>query len=99
MFSQAEPSIVSEMVERLAKAIWSQRYDAIEWDEYLRWYKAGQASAPRGVTGRSTLAEAFDDARVALVALRQPTAAMVEAGLEKSGPFSVWTAMIDEALK
>jgi hypothetical protein len=75
---------MSEMVERVAKAICRTTYVATKWDDCTDAVKAVFIEA----------------ARAAIEAMRLPTLAMLETGYLYTGaPDDMWTSMIDEALK
>lgn len=84
---------MSEMVERVAKALFQWQHGHDRWDE----------AEP------DVREDACEAARAAIEAMREPTEAMcdaadaldrVEAGvLRTEVPFDAWIAMIDEALK
>lgn len=75
---------MSEMVERVARAMYDFAEGAGQWES---------ASA-------SDVAMATDLARAAIAAMREPTKGMYLAGLNSSGTIhAVWEALIDEALK
>jgi hypothetical protein len=81
---------MSGMIERVARAISEQQ--GVEVDEATDW-AAGHWQ------------ECVDQAKAALLVLREPTKAMIHAGAEGSGEdseavaISAWKAMIDAALK
>lgn len=93
---------MSDMAERVARAIWEQRradiaklYPNLVLDEW------GDGSVPR-------LNGVFEEARVAIEAMREPTDAMcvaaedlsrVDAGQQGVDQAAIWRAMIDEALR
>jgi hypothetical protein len=82
---------VSEMVERIARAIFDGQRDTIAWDSLKPEFQA----------------EYRDDARAAIAAMREPTFEMSEAAfrIEAAGHSqrtlieAAWRAMIDEALR
>lgn len=92
---------MSEMVERMARAIWNgQIKRETSWDDVVAYYS-------------TTHAETLGQARAVLAAMREPTEAMVSGGelhadyeageIDNSWSGSVdvepiWRAMIDEAL-
>lgn len=78
---------MSEMVERVARAIAERDRnpaDDDEWDQLKPWVQ-----------------DAFrEDARAAIAAMREPTDAMIsEAMAERDCYYSIYTAMIDAALE
>ncbi len=73
---------MSEMVERVAQAIWSARHPGLAWTSVpcviKRSYRSG--------------------ARAAIQAMREPTEEMIQAAWAEVLPGHVWRAMIDTAL-
>ena len=90
--------MAGEMVERVARAI-----DPFAWE----WIDFTQANNPTHMALQRTIEHQLQQARAAIVAMREPTDAMVEAGNYDAfpdghgcGPIaSAWREMIDEALK
>lgn len=74
---------MSEMAERVAKAICAAQSWMLPWDEIPAEAQDGMRNV----------------ARAAIAAMREPTDKMVEAGLAKTFAVYVWPIMIDEALK
>lgn len=88
---------MSEMVERVAKALWTQAGYFGDWDS-TDWIKG-----PSPYFREQFRAQA----RAAIEAMREPTHVMLsrgntaaqDYGLGRSPELGVWRAMIDEALK
>jgi hypothetical protein len=82
---------MSEMVERVARAIFPEAED-YTWDDF--------ANAPNGSAERITASVYRMRARAAIEAMREPTEAMVHAGMSEEGTDlpSEYRAMIDAAL-
>lgn len=81
----------SEMVEKVAKAIYLKRN--------------GQGARPWSLLTKAHRTPYLDDARAAIEAMREPTEAMESAGWDSydrndgwSGPQYCWQAMVDAAL-
>jgi hypothetical protein len=101
----------SPELEKMGGAIWvaeSEARTTEEWVEFLDWYKLG-ADNPNSVVHHSTIARALTLAKAALLALREPTEGMVEAGWEagrlhyddllgRDNFTDAWQAMIDHVL-
>lgn len=75
---------MNEMIERVAKAIWSDYWDG----EGCSWAEMEESS-------RQT---ALSMARAAIEAMREPTEAMLEAQFGQPSPADCWRAMIDAAV-
>jgi hypothetical protein len=95
---------MSEMIERVSRAIYSDD-DPEAWDEALRM----AAKYPETMAHyQQDIDETRAKARRAIEAMRDPTAAMIEAEPDGDGEFdktnsvahakAFWQAMIDEAL-
>jgi hypothetical protein len=88
---------MSEMVERVARALCEQSY--AKSDEKLPWYWHSETSDERD--------EWRAMARAAIEAMREPTDRMCNSGAAKwdddwcteTNALNMWQAMIDEALK
>jgi hypothetical protein len=86
---------MSEMVERVARAIWEKQRSKI--------------GDPNGLNARLEWKDKavpaqfwdsyFDDSRAAISAMREPTLEMISAGNKEWVPAKVFRAMIDEILK
>lgn len=95
---------MSEMVERVARALFTKRMPPFssDADTDMAWNDKSFAATARRIG-------AHEDARAAIAAMREPTEAMIEAHIsecagdaDEAGPKRVKTAyqaMIDEALK
>lgn len=81
---------MSEMEERIARAIWDAQYpEGTSWGDWAEHTRRN----PESFDGRDTSRQL---ARAAIEAMREPTEDMLLAG---NVPEHVWHAMIDEALK
>jgi hypothetical protein len=85
---------VSEMIERVAKAMWdARRANANNNGVELEFWGDGSIPKANGI---------MDEARAAIEAMREPTGAMVIAGRYPAGggpeAEATWEAMIDAAL-
>ena len=79
---------MSEMVERVARAIWQESVGRAEW---YKW-KTFRPDA----WGRCL---SMAQARAAIEAMREPTETMEEAARYAEGAHAIYTTMIDETLK
>lgn len=82
---------MTEMIERVAKALFLKNNPRLSWEEESRQFP--------GSTGHFRLS-----AKIAIEAMREPTAAMRRAGAEAAAPpfasvYAEYEAMIDAALK
>jgi molecular chaperone DnaK (HSP70) len=82
---------MSEMIERVARALAENERGADLWDEISN-------DSDIDYIGKN---EFRDLARAAIEAMREPTEGMVEAANlhESNGVYADWQAMIDEALR
>jgi hypothetical protein len=85
---------MSEMIEKVAKAMWdARRGHANNSGVFLEFWGDGSIPKKNGI---------LDEARAAIAAMREPTEMMLWAGNEQldcAGELRCWQAMIDEALR
>lgn len=90
---------MTDMIERVARAISAMRNKTAEWDHDAAGFDADPPHFPWG--------KATNEARAVLEAMREPTFPMEQAGGERQhfsshqwgNPKECWRAMIDAALK
>ena len=94
---------VSELQERLARAIYESRYGRHERDEYwkrrVKDMREVAEMFPNTPFGGDSVSDAFRDALAAMKAMREPTPEMVEAGWNARGEVDArYRAMIDREI-
>lgn len=89
---------MSEMVERVAEALW--RENKRQDDERARDYGTVNTRTDRDY--KVAITDYMNSARAAIAAMREPTSDMTFAGTladSSEGPTEIWQAMIDKALE
>ena len=96
---------MSEMVEKVARAIWAERVRACaeKGIGLEAWGEGAFFVADAGEQSVALMNNILGEARAAIGAMREPTEAMMDAGRTKTnwgahGTDEVWTAMIDASL-